>query len=173
MSKTVIAVTLVVVVVSTAIIGWSFFGLGPSLPPAPETITQTVPPPQATESSTPLSDNDLLPIGVPNRYVRSAVLRYYLVTTVQDIKNVPEGLELVITFKAREQPKVIVTNQTQIFFNRNGENTPASVSDLKPKQSIGMNISYDLIKKTWETVKIHIFMKTASASTPSAVPVKP
>lgn len=111
-----------------------------------------------------------LPIRLVNPAVRSAAVQYVLEGNLKEVKNTPQGSELVTTIMGQEKPKFIVTNKTTVVFNNKGQVTPANTSDLKPGQKLRITATFGLKRRVWTTQRVAILTGGSSVSTPSASP---
>lgn len=170
MSRSTLIITCVVVLLfSAAIVGWSFFGLGTAPSPSQPTKQLTQLSQQKTSQN---NDNTIIgPINSKNKYLKDTSINYnkslkptsiyyFLQGKLRETRTLPEGIELVTDITGEEIPLFILTDKTIIVFNTDGQQTPATTSDFTPNQEVGLNMLYDLNKKTWTTRKVHIFIKS-------------
>lgn len=104
-----------------------------------------------------------LPVPSTNKAVREARVVYTFSAILKEAKNTPTGVEL--TTISNRLPIFIVTKDTEVVFNENGKQTPASTSDFKTDQKLRITASYDLKQKAWTTEKVRIGIGQSAAGT--------
>lgn len=167
----VIVVTLIVLLVSAAVVGWSFFGLGTSsslsLQPA---MQPTTPPPQATQPPAQSDKQVTLPVGLKAPGVKFVRATYTFETTIKEIRGTPERLELITSLEGGTIPQFIVTSATNVLRKNNGTKEKISSSALTPNQKVEIAIPYRLRQKVWaDVVSVDIQgSSNTSAAAPSA-----
>lgn len=126
---------------------------------APSQLTK--PATESQQTSTQASSNTIIgpTISLKNEPLKAASINYFLWGKLREIRTLPEGIELVTDITGDGIPSFVVTNNTIIVFNTDGQQTPATTSDFAPNQEVGLAMNYNLNKKTWTTFKVHIFTK--------------
>lgn len=159
-------VSVIVIIASAAIVGWSFFGLGTS--PTPQANKQVGK--QATQSGKPVAKGfPAVPVSLANPAVKYAQVKYTFKGTIKEVKPDPKGLLIITDAKGSKVPKFIVTPTTKVTIDTNGQKKEGSSSDLAVNQKVEIVVAYGLKKKAWNDVSsITIFL--GSQSTPTKTP---
>ena len=160
--STLIIVTLVVLAASAAIVGWSFFGLGGAQPSSQSTKPST----QSSQQTTTQGSSNTItgPISLKNKSLKATSISYFLQGKLRQTRTSPEGIELVTDITGDGIPSFVVTDKTTIVFNTDGQQSPATGNEFKPNQEVGLNMLYDINKKTWTTNKVHIFIESSTTT---------
>lgn len=135
------------------------------------TLPTPLPSPTRNSSSIVQPDGIIVPpVDLESDSVINASLSYTFSGTIVEIKNVPEGLELITDIAERGVPRLIVCitcNQpTTVYFNDKGKFTQANFADLKVEQEVRVLTSYDLKSRQWTTQRINIFIRQQPSPTP-------
>ena len=160
-----LVVTLIVLLASAAIVGWSFFGTGPNATSQSSKQSNSATQPSQQKANQDSNKTINSPINLNNKSVSAISISYFLRGNLKEVKSLPEGLELVTDITGDGIPQFIASDKTTVVFNTDGVQSPANVSDLKPSQKLGINMFYDVKKKTWSLIKVHI-----SVTTPAPAP---
>jgi hypothetical protein len=94
-----------------------------------------------------------LPLQLSNPSEGSALLHYFINGVVKEIKNTPQGPQIILTSANTKLPAFIVAKDTRIskisppYGQQNS--VPMSVTDLKSGSTIIISTEYDLAQKVW------------------------
>ena len=141
-----IIVTLIVVIASIGILWWSF-GSGAASRTANKQST-------ATQTATTISPtNESLPFATTSQAVKTVSLIYTLVGRSVGLEPKEGGeLRFIVGLKDKGNMRFFVTKDTQVVFDTNGTETPASSADLKANQKVYITASYNLKTDKWSTL---------------------
>lgn len=115
---------------------------------------------QKTNSPTPTSDiNSIkLPFPINKPYLGLVIIVYNFFGPVKEVKNVPEGTQLVLDIPNDQLPNFILNTQyTQMFKpSKDSKPTPASIDDLEVGIKVNVQMMYDLKLNTWRVIRVDI-----------------
>ena len=98
-----------------------------------------------------------VPVNINAPAVRDAKITYAFRTTIQEIKDVLGGKEIVTNMKTGNIPQFIISNQTSVYIiGDNGETQASSVSSLSVNQIVLIVASFDLKNNTWTIERVSI-----------------
>ncbi len=116
-------------------------------------------PSKTISSSTENANSINLPFPINKPYLGMVILVYNFFGNIKEIKNVSEGMQVILDIPNDNLPSFIVNTQyTQIFKpGTDGKLTPASTDDLKVGTKANVQIMYDLKLNTWRVIRVDIF----------------
>lgn len=113
-----------------------------------------------TASPTPTSDisSIKLPFPINKPYLGLVIIVYNFFGPVKEVKNVPEGMQLLLDIPNDNLPNFILNTQyTQMFKpSKDSKPTTASTADLKVGTKINVQMMYDLKLNIWRAIRVDI-----------------
>lgn len=159
----IIIATAAVLLLLGTVAAWAFFGLGKT-----KTITTLVDK-QGTNPSVgnialgnEITTGDgatvKLPFNIDDEDVNAVNLQYFIDANVIEVKNVPEGIELVTDGALTGVPKILITKDTKIN-TWDGKSKPSDSSDLKANQRVRVRFINYLKTKTGTVMSVTIMLR--------------
>lgn len=110
-----------------------------------------------------------LPFAIDDPSVFSARIAYVIEGKVLDKIPSNNDTELKTDIKLENLPKLVLNQNTRVFYSDRTKITPAQISDLTPDQKVRIFIQYGLKSKIWTITQVNILVdKLPQTATPSA-----
>lgn len=144
--KLIVLITLLVLLFSLGIVGYSFFGVG---------------------AKTSNQSSQVLPVDPANAIVKSLDVSYVFGATLRSVHSYPSRFWLSTNLNDEQGvPKFYVTKDTKIIVDSGAKEAPGTINNLIAGDRIWITAVYDTKKKTWETTKVTI-KKSSTSATPT------